>query len=224
MNSFIGEAFQSMQEIRDKLKIFALENNCPYYLKYSSQNRLDAKCPSTRPQAVENAIPCGFRVTAYRGQDGHVCIRTQVLQHSIYCTEIATPSSYAVKELTSTVLANVDKVRPRDMVNLVRNIHGATPTYKTAWNALNKEKIAETLEGNKSFSLMKCFMIAVEEANPGSTTSLECSPDRTFKRAFICPYAAQMAFKHCRPMVILDACHIKSNYGGVILSACARGG
>ena len=109
MNSFIGEAFQSMQEIRDKLKIFALENNCPYYLKYSSQNRLDAKCPSTRPQAVENAIPCGFRVKAYRGQDGHVCIRKQVLQHSIYCTEIATPSSYAVKELITYSANSIER-------------------------------------------------------------------------------------------------------------------
>ncbi|KAH6595038.1 hypothetical protein BASA61_003886 [Batrachochytrium salamandrivorans] len=51
---------------------------------------------------------------------------------------------------------------------------------------------------------------------------LEKNSDDTFERAFLSPRALQLAFGDCQPMIILDACHLRSKYGGVVMSAVAH--
>jgi zinc finger SWIM domain-containing protein 3 len=68
-------------------------------------------------------------------------------------------------------------------------------------------------------------MEKLQKENPGSLTSLEHEEDgKTFKRLFIFPAANQVAFRTCRPMIIVDACHLRSKYGGILMSACAHDG
>jgi hypothetical protein len=60
--------------------------------------------------------------------------------------------------------------------------------------------------------------------NEGTHTALERDDANSFKRVFLCLNSFQRAFKFCRPMVILGACHVKSKHQGVIFSASAHDG
>jgi hypothetical protein len=75
------------------------------------------------------------------------------------------------------------------------------------------------------WNTMNPIIAKLVQLNPGTVTSLEFKEDGvTFKRAFLCPRSNQTAFRFCTPMVILDACHSRSQYGGVTLSTCGHDG
>lgn len=97
-------------------------------------------------------------------------------------------------------------------------------TLLTAWRALNKSKLERGIEDDKSFMLLKNYLLTLANNNAETATSLKCAADGTFKRTFLCLRASQLEFKHCRPMVVADACHLRSQYGGVVMSACAHDG
>ena len=67
-----------------------------------------------------------------------------------------------------------------------------------------------------SFGMVRSFLEALVEMNPGSTTSWKADGDE-FQRAFLCPALCKNAFNHSTRVIALDACHVKARYGGVIL-------
>ena len=74
------------------------------------------------------------------------------------------------------------------------------------------------LEDEKSFQLLEGY----QNHNPGTISSLERNINSTFRRLFLRSFAAQLTFEYCRPNVILDTCHMRSQYGGIIMSECAH--
>jgi hypothetical protein len=65
-----------------------------------------------------------------------------------------------------------------------------------------------------------CFELSHE--NPGTKYCI--TSDSRFLRAFLCPGTLAKSFECCRPLVILDACHSRSRYGGIIISLCSPDG
>ena len=197
------DSFDNMQQLRERLKLYSLANNCPYYLKYSRPSRLEARCPSTRlPQTEGNA--CGFRLTAYKHADGQVRLRKLELVHSAFCTSKASASEYAIKERAAPLLSSFGKVRPRDMMNVIREECGTPSTYNTVWRALDKGRREQGLGDDKSFLLLRSYLQTFADSNPWSVTSMECAADASFNRAFLCPRTTQLAFRHCRPAISFD--------------------
>ena len=133
-------------------------------------------------------------------------------------------SGYAIKEKAASYVGTFTVVKPRDIMNMVQKEYGLDSNYSTTWYALNESRMEKQHEGDESFMLLKDFLQKAMDSNPGTVTSLECANDHTFTRAFLCPRANQLAFKYCRPILILDACHLKSVYGGVVMSGCAHDG
>jgi hypothetical protein len=208
--------YESVRQLHDDLKIYAVGNSCPFYVKNSSNSRFAAICRSPE---------CNFALTAYRHKDGMIHIRKCHLFHSPYCSETKPASIFAIRKLTASHVDNDRNVEPKVLVNAMRNDHGVQTKYKTAWKALNQSKKEKKMEDDKSFWLLDHYLQLLEESNPGSHTSLELEADQfSFKRLFVCLYAAKKAFGYCRPMIIVDACHMKSEYRGIIMSACAHDG
>jgi zinc finger SWIM domain-containing protein 3 len=147
------------------------------------------------------------------------------LTHSIFCTKTKSVRCMAVMDEAAEYVANFNSVKPQDIMNTIRSDYGVHSSYSTVWRGLNQHKQFNLLEDDSSFMMIKGFMQKLEGSNPGTITSLEFEQDGvTFKRAFLCPRSNQLAFVFCRPMIIVDACHLRSRYGGVIMSACAHDG
>ena len=80
----------------------------------------------------------------------------------------------------------------------------------------------------EQYSLLWDYMNAVKKSMPDSTVHMEledveaCQEIRRFKRIYICLGLVKKGFMAgCRPMIGLDSCHLKGQYGGQLLSAVA---
>jgi hypothetical protein len=206
--------YNSTQHLKEALKAYGMKNNCPYVVVNSSKTRFGAKCKN---------VDCPMQLTAYKHQDGFVHVKVCHLQHSPYCMETKTATTSAIKSACRSLVSI--QLKPKEVVNYIEYTHGATTTYHTAWKALNEINNEKQLEDDKSFQLISNFLRQLEILNPGSHVSLEALADgQTFYRTFLCLKAATNAFEFCRPIIVLDACHIKSQYKGIIMSACSHDG
>ncbi|KAE8701800.1 hypothetical protein F3Y22_tig00110505pilonHSYRG00203 [Hibiscus syriacus] len=68
------------------------------------------------------------------------------------------------------------------------------------------------------YSKIYDYLGEMGSSNPGSTTILKLD-NRVFERMYICLQACKEGFKGCRPIIIIDGCHLKGYYGGTLLAA-----
>ncbi|KAH9265704.1 hypothetical protein BASA83_010992 [Batrachochytrium salamandrivorans] len=122
------------------------------------------------------------------------------------------------------VLSTVPNVRPSSLINLACLKHGATSSYSSAWRALQCHRQDINKADVISFGQIPYFLHGIEIANSGSTTYVTATSEGIFDNGFLCLGPMRNAFNQCRPMLIVDACHIKSKYGGVIMAASAHDG
>ncbi|KAH9265815.1 hypothetical protein BASA83_010948 [Batrachochytrium salamandrivorans] len=136
------------------------------------------------------------------------------------------PSSSAsvLSEIASPLLRRYHSFTPGDLRSETQAQHYQHPSYSMAWRALSKCKMDNMLENKRSFMLLNGLFTKFSIHNPESHSILEKNSDDTFERAFLSPRALQLAFRNCRPMIILDACHLRSKYGGVVMSAVVHDG
>ncbi|KAH6565680.1 hypothetical protein BASA62_007103 [Batrachochytrium salamandrivorans] len=133
-------------------------------------------------------------------------------------------SASVLSEIASPLLRRYKSFTPGDLRNETQAQHYQHPSYSMAWRALSKCKMDKMLENEQSFMLLNNLFTKFAIHNPESHCILKKNSDDTFERAFLSPRALQLAFWHCRPMIILDACHLRSKYGGVVMSAVAHDG
>ena len=60
----------------------------------------------------------------------------------------------------------------------------------------------------------------LRRSNPGSTFYLDLDEDGKFEKCYFSFDACKRGFlSACRPILFLDGCHLKTQYGGILLSA-----
>jgi hypothetical protein len=222
----LGAGFDCMADLRRELKRYSLASGCPMRFVRSSPQYLCARCSSFQgptSAAQAGSDECSFVVSASRRADGCVYVTQLQLEHSLECFAHKNVAPTALRNKYAAVLGSV-ATRPMELVNLARSEFGAAARYWTGWRALKERRDALLATAAASFGKVGAFLDAFKSANPGTITSFEIKPDGAFDRAFLCPGPLASAFPHCRPMVVVDGCHVRSRYGGVILSACAHDG
>ncbi|KAH9276389.1 hypothetical protein BASA83_001082 [Batrachochytrium salamandrivorans] len=218
-----SETFESMEDLRQRLRFYSSANHCPFYLKSSKPERIDARCPSTK-SSDDSDVQCGFNLTDYKHKDGLIHLKKVILQHSPFCTMQPSSSASVLSEIASPLLSRYKSFTPGDLRSEPQAQHHQHPSYSMAWRALSKCKMDNMLENKRSLMLLNGLFTKFAINNPESHCILEKNSDDTFERAFLSPWALQLAFRNCRPMIILDACHFRSKYGGVVMSAVAHDG
>ncbi|KAH6596500.1 hypothetical protein BASA50_005075 [Batrachochytrium salamandrivorans] len=140
------------------------------------------------------------------------------------CPKVRSISTSAMRLQATEVLSTVPNVRPSSLINLACLKHGVTSSYSSAWRALQSHRQDINKADVMSFGQIPYPLHEIEIANSGSTTYVAATSEGIFDNAFLCLGPMRNAFNHCRPMLIVDACHIKSKYGGVIMAASAHDG
>lgn len=64
----------------------------------------------------------------------------------------------------------------------------------------------------------------LEQMNPGSVVDLQTSDDSSFEYCFFCLAASIRAFSACRPIIVIDATHLKGKFRGVMFVASTKDG
>ncbi|XP_026399099.1 protein FAR1-RELATED SEQUENCE 5-like [Papaver somniferum] len=79
-------------------------------------------------------------------------------------------------------------------------------------------------EDEKSFAYLHWFTKQLSETNPGSRVVLETDGGQKFVRLFIAFGACICGFNYCRPLLFMDAAHLKSKYLGHLMAATGPNG
>ncbi|XP_058782950.1 uncharacterized protein LOC131657557 [Vicia villosa] len=93
-----------------------------------------------------------------------------------------------------------------------------------------KRKAMELLQGagRDQFTHLRSYAQELLNSNPNSNVILKCSDSSNgpvFERVYVCLNACKTAFaKFCRPLIGLDACFLKGDYGGQLMAAVGSDG
>ncbi|KAH0660439.1 hypothetical protein KY289_029187 [Solanum tuberosum] len=101
---------------------------------------------------------------------------------------------------------------------------GIDINYMLAWRA--KEKALESIMGQPAASYGKLpgYLYTLDKTYPGSHIRMKKTPENEFLYVFIVLHAFIKGFDHCRPIVVVDASHLKSTYTGAFVSASTLDG
>lgn len=222
--------FEEMGSFRLAVAKYSLVHGIPYKVEISKHDEYKAVCPLAHGKSPnEQRRICSFRITAYKSTSKKKASvklsRTSVLEHSLECYADKKSSTVKVlKELFEDHHTIFKTFLPKDLQGLVRADYGVEVPYHTCWKAIRAIDEAKQHVNDASFQYIESFFQSIVEANPGTVTGIERREDNTFLLGFLCPRATQEAFPHCLPIVIVDACHLKSKYEGMIMTASAMDG
>ncbi|CAL9010630.1 unnamed protein product, partial [Prunus brigantina] len=102
---------------------------------------------------------------------------------------------------------------------------GVSISYSTAWRS--RELAFKRIRGSaeESYSLLPCYCYELERTNPGTLTYIETDAADHFLYFFMAIGACIRGFKSSmRPVIAVDATHLKCKYKGVLFVATAFDG
>jgi MULE transposase domain/Ulp1 protease family, C-terminal catalytic domain len=127
--------------------------------------------------------------------------------------------------LTASVLqvAQVkhEKPKPNDVRKAANNILGEECTYHQAFRAILSESNKVHAKDTDSFQLLVPYLKTYSENDPGSWVDFEVQDNHT-ERLFVCPSFMNESLKTVRPIISLDAAHLKSKWAGTLYIASVK--
>lgn len=72
------------------------------------------------------------------------------------------------------------------------------------------------------FQILPKYLYMLERLNPGSVVDLKTSDDCSFEYCYFSLDACIRAFRACRPVIVIDATHLKGEYKGVLFVASTK--
>jgi MULE transposase domain/SWIM zinc finger len=102
-------------------------------------------------------------------------------------------------------------------------LKGFSATYNQSYRAVQTTRLQELGTSTRSFQLIIPYIEKFKELNPSSTATIEKNPDsNNLKRVFVCPGIMNRSLLHVRPIMSLDAAHLKSQWKGTLYVASVK--
>jgi hypothetical protein len=220
----LGSVFDSISAFRLAFVSQCLKLNCDYIVHTSEPSKFIAMCRSVVGLSADERVKedrCQFRVTCYKQKDGSVKAKQLNMLHSPFCMN-ATMKSYKVKavnEFSRPHQESLTVFKPKDVQNLIRGEFGANLPYCTAWRSLHDLNAQAEMLNDGSFEKIEDYLRKLATVNEGTHYVLERRDNGIVYRAFLCLGYAAKAAESCFPVIVNDACHMRSQYGGMIMAA-----
>ncbi|KAI8551439.1 hypothetical protein RHMOL_Rhmol06G0185700 [Rhododendron molle] len=117
------------------------------------------------------------------------------------------------------------KKRAVDVVDDLKEYYGVDVSYNRAWLAVQKVKSSAFGDYSDSFNQLQWYRNAVLNSDPRSVFDVEWDQSTNhFLRLFVAFDACVQGFKHCRPVLFVDATFLKARHMGCLMSASAKDG
>ncbi|XP_058776681.1 uncharacterized protein LOC131651009 [Vicia villosa] len=216
----LGMMFNNKDMVRDALKEYAMKMNKNVSLKKNDGKRMVVKCMDG----------CKFymRITKRIGNqfwqfvsliDEHTCYRTAHNRQA--------KTTWLAKKFAHILRHNPD-MKPVGLIAEAVDRWGVKLSHDKAYRA--KRRAMELIQGAgmDQFTHLRRYAQELLKSNPNSNVVLQCadsSEGPVFERIYVCLEACKSGFsKYCRPLIGLDACFLKGDYGGQLMAAVGRDG
>ena len=132
-------------------------------------------------------------------------------------------ASVKVGPVVDTVaMVKHDKPQARDIMKAAANTQGFQATYQQSYRAIQKANSQNFMLHQSSFQLLLPYLQRFDDSNPGSKTVAVRDDDNNIQKIFLCPSIMDHAIKFVRPVMSLDAAHLKSEWKGILYTASVK--
>lgn len=131
-------------------------------------------------------------------------------------------SSAFVKSLIIDEIRDCPVKKPKDIIDAFRSEYNLELSYPFAY--CGKQLALMELHGNDatSYNDLSWYLEALKKYNPGGCVDMEVNAcANQFERVFTSFGAYLLGFKHCRPMIFLNAIHLRGR-SGVLIGATTK--
>jgi hypothetical protein len=221
--NFVGFCFGGAEHFREFLMAYQIQMGYELVFLKNCATRVTVICSSYKDG-------CLFKVHAScdSGELKRFFIRNLVPDHSCGAglRHVNNPhiSSSFVKSMIIDEIRDCPSKKPKDIILDFKREYNFQLSYGYAYHG--KQLALMELHGNDALSYndLSWYLEAVKKSNPDSYVDMDVDPcSNEFQRVVIAFGACLLGFKSCRPMIFLDATHLKGR-PGVLMGATAKNG
>ena len=219
----IGQEFCSREAVWELVNRAAKKEVFGVYTIKSDPLRLMLRCR----QASKG---CTWYLRVARTKKSHFwSVRVHRKMHT--CSRSVETTSNSIQRGTPRLIAsvlhcdyprNLKTPTPKNIMSIVRGRLGVHCSYSTALRGkmLHVSDVRGTPE--RSYTMLFSYLYMLEKVNPGTVTYVELEGEKKFKYLFIALGACIEGFRAMRKVIVVDATHLKTVYGGMLVIATAQ--
>lgn len=208
----VGMMFATIEEVRRAITEYSINKKVPIKKDRNDNKRVwascDEGCPWMMKCGYDSRAKC-FLVKNYSGT--HTC-----------------ENHWDVKDMTAKYLADryLEFFRDDEKMSLkafskivLRELKMCPSRHKLGRARQLALKVIHGDEDDQ-YNQLRAYGQELRKTNPGSTFYINVKADGTFSTLYFALDACKRGFlKGCRPIICFDGCHIKTKYGGQLLTA-----
>ncbi|KAJ9558836.1 hypothetical protein OSB04_013450 [Centaurea solstitialis] len=200
------------------------------FLEEGFEHKTNKSC-TQRYEVVCVRDKCNWLMKARSvGETGAFMERTLVDKHTCSTTQLNRGHRQANKKILGNLFKNKfinvkRALTPKDMVQDVQEMYGFEISYATAWRA--RWKALELIRGShaESFTRLPTYLYNLKRVNPGTRTAIRTDSSGRFAECFVAlGVSIQTFLENLRPVLIIDAAHLKGAYLGTMFLVVAMDG
>ncbi|XP_020426633.1 uncharacterized protein LOC109950888 [Prunus persica] len=214
----VGQIFSSKKALLTELRLTALRGHFEFKVQFSCTKRLLVVCCQR---------PCPWRVRASRiGEYSFMIVRCTTV-HECDLRFVSDKHRQATAALVATSLKRKLKdcrtiYTPSDIMRDVKHNFGCTIHYSKAWKARELALLSIRGSAEEAYYILPAYCYELERMNPGTKTHIRTDENNHFVYLFMAVGACIRGFRSSmRPVIAVDATHLKSKYKGVMFVANA---
>jgi MULE transposase domain/MuDR family transposase len=170
---------------------------------------------------------CPFHIACYMNRHNIVKLTRLDLEHSCdpFANALVSCNTAIIATIVSQFISDNPSMPVKHITNFIKREHHIDLPYWAAWKA--HEIALKQFYGDidNSFSLILSFLQNIRENGDfAEMDTIRIDNRDQFNRCIVCYRACQHAMYYCKPILMLDACHIKNSYSSVVLAACSING
>ncbi|GJV13285.1 transposase, MuDR, MULE transposase domain protein [Tanacetum coccineum] len=218
----IGNTFDNQEALDLAVRLKALEDGYQFLSQKTTPDRYERKCYHFKECAWSiRARRWGdtdkFRITGMNNV--HTCPKTQT-----YPNHRNANKKVIAHILNPKLKDNRRVLKGKDIQKDILSQYKTSISYQQAWRG--KEYGLEQIRGSpyESFEMLPYYLHNLERKNKGTVTRIK-TDEGVFEMLFIALGASIRTFvNHLRPLLIIDAAHLKGQYKGTNLVAVGMDG
>ncbi|KAK0574087.1 hypothetical protein LWI29_018010 [Acer saccharum] len=218
-----GQIFKDKKTLKGALGFNALQKRFDYRVRRSNHTRFVAICKKRDCQWVFRAGKSrnGTYWNVKSVDSKHTCG-----DNGNYNVDFHRVSSHVIGQLFARKFVDPGRnLRPKDIQADMKDKHGINLTYNKAYRS--KDRALHSVFGDpwESFKTLPAYFHMLEKCNPGTKTKIATDRQNRFKYGFMALGACIEGFNTViRPVIAVDATHLKSKTKGVLLVAVCKDG
>jgi hypothetical protein len=220
-----GPAFKSLDELETEISAYQNESGTNLKIRRSDITN------TFREYVCNQHNGCLFCARfGPRKSDKQIILKKHCLEHKGQLRPGFAKDGRKLKSRKKGLLqATIDEVammkdgepRPKDVMKAAGTTKGINASYMDSYRAIAQDEKYKKFNDHESFQLVIPYLKKLKKNNPGSHIAFKCN-DNHLNKIFICVGFMNSNLRSVRPVMSLDAAHLRSKWKGTLFIASVK--